>query len=134
MLTISATPPLPRQADACPFLQSLTLADGPARIALARWHATSSAAEGVVQLLDLYVEPPHQRRGHGARLLREVIEQATAYFMLHGTKLRRVWAAVEQKKHVNARAFLTAHGFHHITTMGDLYRAQDLLIYTRAFD
>jgi GNAT superfamily N-acetyltransferase len=134
MLKMTTTPPLPGAATGGSFVQTVTLSDGPTVIGLARWHTSSSMSEGVVQLLDLYVHPPHQRKGHGGRLLKEVFAQAAAYFKLHRGKLRRVWAAVEHKQHVTARAFLTAHGFHHISTMKELYRDQDQLLYTRAFD
>jgi GNAT superfamily N-acetyltransferase len=134
MLKLTANPRLPPAPKPGPFVQTITLADGPAPIGLARWHTTASTAEGVVQLLDLYVESPHQRHGHGGRLFKELIAQSTAYFKLHRAKLRRIWAAVEHKQHVTARAFLTAHGFHHITTMNNLYRSQDQLLYTRSFD
>jgi hypothetical protein len=67
-------------------------------------------------------------------LFKEVIAQATSYFKVNRCKLRRVWAAVEHEQHVKARAFLTAHGFHHITSMTNLYRTQEQLLYTRSFD
>lgn len=134
MLKFTAQPAIPSSPGSSPFVQTITLADGNTIIGLARWHTSSSTAEGVVQLLDLYVEPPHQRKGHGGKLFKEVIAQSSSYFKLHRSKLRRIWAAVEQKQHVNARAFLTAQGFHHIITMKDLYRDQDQLLYTRSFD
>src|SRR5688500_4392649 len=111
MLKLTAHPPIPSAPSPGPFVQTLTLADGPTPIGLARGHTTASAAEGVVQLLDLYVQPPHQRQGHGGRLFKELIAQSTAYFKLHRSRLRRIWAAVEHKDHVTTRAFLTAHGF-----------------------
>ena len=134
MLKTIVTPPLPAAATAGPFVQTLTLANGPTVIGMTRWHTSASVAEGVVQLLDLYVQAPHQRKGHGGRLFKEVVAQATAYFKLHRGKLRRVWVAVEHKQHINARAFFTSQGFHHIGTMKELYRDQEQLLYTRAFD
>jgi GNAT superfamily N-acetyltransferase len=134
MLKLTVQPSIASVPAAVPFVQSITLADGPTKIGLARWHTASSTAEGVVQLLDLYVEPPHQRQGHGGRLFDEVIAQSAAYFKRHRTDLRRIWAAVEHKQHNHARAFLTAHGFHHIATLRNLYRVQDQLLYTRSFD
>jgi hypothetical protein len=35
---------------------------------------------------------------------------------------------------VIARAFLTAQSFHHTSTLKDVLRDEDLLIYVRAFD
>lgn len=134
MTKLTAHPPLPPTPGAGSFVQAITLADGSTSIGMARWHTSSGAAEGVAQLLDLRIEPAHQRKGHGGRLLKEVIAQAGEHFQLHRTRLRRIWAAVEQKQHINARAFLTAHGFHHIATMKNLYRDQDQLLYTRSFD
>ena len=78
MLKTIVTPPLPAAATAGPFVQTLTLANGPTVIGMTRWHTSASVAEGVVQLLDLYVQAPHQRKGHGGRLFKEVVAQATA--------------------------------------------------------
>jgi GNAT superfamily N-acetyltransferase len=134
MMKLTVLPPVPPTPVAGAFVQTITLTEGTKAIGIARWHTSASTAEGVVQLLDIHVDPPHRRQGHGGRLFKEVIAQATSYFKTHRAKLRRVWAAVEHEQHVNVRAFLTARGFHHITTMKDLYRKQDQLFYTRSFD
>ena len=134
MLKLTAYPPIPPTPGSGAFVQTITLADGNATVGIARWHTSSSTAEGVVQILDIHIHPPHQRKGHGARLLKEVVAQATAYFKLHRSRLRRIWAAVEHQQHIHARAFLTGQGFHHVATTGNLYRTQDQLLYTRSFD
>src|SRR5687767_7459287 len=89
MLKFTPQPPLPSSPGTGPFVQTITLTDGNTTIGLARWHTSSSTTEGVVQLLDLYVEPPHQRKGHGGRLFKEVMGQSASYFKLHRCKLRR---------------------------------------------
>jgi len=51
-----------------------------------------------------------------------------------GSKLRRVWVGIEQKSQVIARAFLTSRGFHHIATVDELYRDQELMVYVKSMD
>ncbi|HEX8339318.1 MAG TPA: GNAT family N-acetyltransferase [Tepidisphaeraceae bacterium] len=118
---------------ALPFVQQMQYKIDGKTIALARWHAPASD-DGVVQLIDLYVEPAHQRQGHGSMMLRTVYKQSIALFHAVGVKPRRLWACVEQKRQVNARAFFSRHGFHHISTASNLYKRQDAMFYTRAFD
>jgi GNAT superfamily N-acetyltransferase len=84
--------------------------------------------------LDLTVFPPHQRVGNGKRLLDAVIAQGRELQRRRKTKLRRVWIGVEQKSQVIARAFLTSRGFHHITTVDELYRGQELMVYVKSMD
>jgi ribosomal protein S18 acetylase RimI-like enzyme len=125
-------PILDKQA-AQPFIQRIDLREGSTTIATARWHAPMGR-EGVAQLLDLNVIPEHRRKGHGSRLLTLFIEQAAAYGSAIGTPTRRLWVSVEQKTQVNARAFLTRHGFHHVATIKELLAAQDALVYLRSLD
>jgi hypothetical protein len=67
-------------------------------------------------------------------LLEAVIDQCTADHAQHQSRLRRIWVAVGHKNQVIARAFLVAHGFHHVASLTQLLRDQDALIYTRTFD
>jgi ribosomal protein S18 acetylase RimI-like enzyme len=134
MNRLITTPPIPAASKGGAFVQELHLVEGDAAIATARWHAPATSGEGVAQLLDLSVIEVHRRQGHGGRLLREIIAQAASYYRARGSKLRRVWLAVEQKQQVIARAFLTAHGFHHIATVKDVLKEQDLMIYSKSFD
>jgi GNAT superfamily N-acetyltransferase len=128
-------PPLPRAIDAriTSFLQRIELRDGRITVGHAAWHLTD-LDEGVVQLVDLTIEPKLQRRGHAGAMLNEAIAQATALCKLKRVPLRRLWVALEQKSQVLARAFLTKHGFHHTSSVPDLLRDQDLLVYVRSFD
>jgi ribosomal protein S18 acetylase RimI-like enzyme len=126
------TPAIPRVV-ALPFIQELKLVKDGRLIAMARWHAPEGS-DGIVQLLDLHVDPDHQRQGHGSALLREVYKQATMLFNRLEIKPRRIWASVEQKRQVNARAFFSRHGFHHVTATKNLHRKQEALIYVRSFD
>ena len=125
----------PHVADdaALPFLQQLQYKVDGKTIALARWHAPASD-DGVVQLLDLYVNPEHQRQGLGSMLLRTVYTQAITFFAQANNKPRRLWACVEQKRQVTARAFFSKHGFHHIATAANVYKRQDAMFYQRAFN
>ena len=79
----------------------------------------------MAQLLDLTVLPEHRRKGHGSTLITAFIEQAAAYGRASGILTRRLWVSVEQKTQVNARAFLTRHGFHHVATIHELLAKQD---------
>ena len=129
------TPPVPRASDAksTAFLQRIELRDGRLTIGHAVWHLID-LNDGVVQLVELTVDPKLQRRGHASVLLNESIAQARAACRLRRVPLRRLWVALEQKSQVVARAFLTRHGFHHTASVADLLRDQDLLVYVRSFD
>jgi GNAT superfamily N-acetyltransferase len=126
-------PALPTAASENGFLQTITLVQGEKPIGIARWHA-SAGSDGVVQLVELLISEPHRRVGNGSELLRAVIEQARGYHQLGSVDFRRVWTQVEQKTQVNARAFLGKHGFHHISTITNLHRKQDSLIYLKTLD
>ena len=82
----------------------------------------------------LTVVPEHRRKGHGSSLLNAVIQQAALYGSTRGVLTRRVWVSVEQKTQINARAFLTRHGFHHVSTIKELLAKQDALVYLRSLD
>jgi ribosomal protein S18 acetylase RimI-like enzyme len=125
-------PPLPHPPN-LPFIQRIDLREGSSIIATAHWHAPVGQ-EGVAQLLDLTVIPEHRRKGRGSSLLTLFIEQAVLYGQATGIPIRRVWISVEQKTQVNARAFLTRHGFHHVSTIKELLAKQDALVYLRSLD
>jgi ribosomal protein S18 acetylase RimI-like enzyme len=129
------TPPVPRAANGklSSFLQRIELREGRHVLARAAWHSID-LDDGVVQLVELNVDATHQRRGHASALLNETIAQSRALSKLARVPLRRIWVAIGQKSQVIARAFLTRHGFHHTSTVNDLLRDQDLLVYVRAFD
>jgi ribosomal protein S18 acetylase RimI-like enzyme len=116
-----------------PYVQTIELREADRTIATARWH-TAGGAEGVAQLLDLIVVPEHRRKGHGSTLITAFKEQAAAYGQATGVVTRRLWVSVEQKTQVNARAFLTRHGFHHVATIHELLAHQDALVYLLALD
>jgi ribosomal protein S18 acetylase RimI-like enzyme len=97
----------------------------------ATWVVTD-AGEGLIQILSITIDPAHQRRGHGKRLLHGLYDHARAE--LAGPPLRRAWIATANKSHVIARAFLTGEGFHHVGSNGGIYRDQDVLIYVKSFD
>lgn len=123
----------PPAAGPLPFEQEMLLYQDSKPIAHARWHATDSS-DGIFQILDFAVAPAHQRQGHGGTLLRAIYDQADVLFKSIGQRPRRVWISIEQKRHVIARAFLSRHGFHHVSTIKNLYVEQDAMIYQRSFD
>ena len=126
-------PPPPAKPVAT-FLQRIELRDARDQpIGAAVWHL-SSVDEGVVQLVELTIEPKLRRHGHAGALLNEAIAQAKSVCRLKRLPLRRMWVALEQKSQVLARSFLTKHGFHHTSSVTDLLRDQDLLVYVRSFD
>jgi ribosomal protein S18 acetylase RimI-like enzyme len=117
-----------------PFFQHITARQGTTPIGQATWTSPGQDGQGAVQMLELFIEPPHRRKGHGRQLLRELIHQAHAAQQRLGLPLRRIWAPVRQKSEVAGRAFLTENGFHHVGTLPGLLPDQDLLIYVRSFD
>lgn len=116
-----------------PFAQEIELLAGDKIVARTLWFAPLSE-DGVAQVLDLQVFPPHQRQGHGSLLMKAIYEQVKEFFSRAAIPPRRLWVSVEQKKHINARAFLSRHGFHHVSTIENLHRKQDALVYLKAFD
>jgi len=121
-------------AGTLPLLQVITLHDvGGEPIGRLHWFAPDSN-DGVVQIIHVAVDPLHQRRGHGSSLIREAYAQAAKLFVSQGIKPRRVWVTVEQKRHVIGRAFFARHGFHHVSTIKNIYRDQDSVIYQRSLD
>jgi len=132
MPDIDYSPPISRPPEQ-PFLQRIDLREATATIATARWHVPVGQ-EGVAQLLDLAVIPEHRRKGHGSTLLGAFIEQAVLYGQFARVPTRRLWVSVEQKTQINARAFLTRHGFHHVATIKELLAAQDALVYLKSLD
>jgi GNAT superfamily N-acetyltransferase len=126
-------PALPAEFPTNGFLQTITLVDGKKTIGLARWHC-GAELDGAVQLVELLIDDQLRRKGNGSAILAAVIEQARAYHQLRKSQLRRMWAHVAQKSQINARAFLGRHGFHHISTITNLLKRQDGLIYMKTFD
>src|SRR4051812_23655582 len=106
------------------FLQELSLVDGKKPIAVARWYVPA-VDHGAVQILELHVDAEHRRKGNGGLVLRELMKQVQAYHTSRSVKFRRLWISVEQKSQVNARAFLTHHGFHHVATIENILVRQD---------
>lgn len=133
MNRILREPSLPKAFSGESFLQRLEIFHGKTRLGHAVWHL-SSADEGVMQLVELQVQPDHRRAGHASVLLNDAIAQARALCKLRRVPLRRMWVPVEQKSQVLARSFLTRHGFHHTSTISELMKDQDVLVYVRSFD
>jgi GNAT superfamily N-acetyltransferase len=133
-MKLTHDPPLPARAvEGASFLQRVALLDGRRLVGAAAWYLPAGD-DGAAQLVDLVVEPELRRKGHGGTLLDDAIAQARALCKLRRIPLRRLWVAVEHVRQVNARSFLTKHGFHHTSTIPDLLRKQDLLVYVRSFD
>ncbi len=120
-------------APALPFIQELQLRSGTTQLGVAKWLATPND-DGIVQVLHIQVDPIHQRKGYGTILMRAIYNEAATLFARLEIKPRRIWLTVQQKQQVTARAFLTRNGFHHVSTIANLHRKQDCLIYLRAFD
>jgi ribosomal protein S18 acetylase RimI-like enzyme len=131
---LSFHPPLPTKliADAS-FLQEIRLTEAGKTVGRAIWH-TPEGREGVVQLVELRVDPSQRRRGLGSQLIQAVSQQIAALHKLRRVPARRLWVCIEQKTQVIARAFLTRHGFHHVSTTENLLKDQDALVYIKAFD
>jgi GNAT superfamily N-acetyltransferase len=134
MIFLQPAVPLPGAPVAGTFVQTLFLQDGERVLGRAVWSA-ADPSQGVIQILELWIDPPIRRGGHGRRLLRGVIEQARAYHKLGKQKnVRRLWVGIGHKSRVVGRAFLTGEGFHHISTTGGLLQDEDQLIYVKSLD
>lgn len=131
--SIQVLHPIPRGKPGLPFIQTLNIVKNRRTIGRLTWYAPDTE-DGVVQILDIRVEPAYQRQNHGSALLRACYEQAFALFNKLDIRPRRIWVAVEQKMHVQARAFLSRHGFHHVSSVKNIFQDQESLIYLRAFD
>ncbi|MFT3786471.1 MAG: hypothetical protein QM770_09935 [Tepidisphaeraceae bacterium] len=114
-------------------IRTLEMRDGTKVIARTTFSNTLDA-DGHVIILHMEVHGSHRRRGHGLVLFRELQRIASADLLAAGHRLRRVTCEVRQKTHVVARAFLTRLGFHHVTTVRNVYLNQDLLIYLLGCD
>jgi GNAT superfamily N-acetyltransferase len=117
-----------------PFLQTIRLKDGDQVIGHARWISGCEPAEGVVQIVELSIAPAHRRQGNGKRLMEALTRQCKEHFKLRKARLRRQWLALDQKRHVISRSFLMQFTFHHVGTVNELLKDEDLLIYMRTFD
>ena len=133
MLSFHCTPAVPAGKTAGAFIQTIQLRDGERVLGRAIWSA-ADPSQGVVQIVELWVEPKVRRGGHGRRLFRELIEQARAFHKPSKQIVRRLWIAVGHKSQVIGRAFLTGEGFHHISTTGGVYQDEDQLIYVKSLD
>jgi len=126
-------PPTPSKPTGRSFLQTLTLGTSSDPLAVATWYTTGHP-DGVFQIVDFWVAPPGRRRGVGSQLLKAVVVRVNEYAASQKIRPRRLWTAVEQKDQIVSRAFLTTHGFHHTASHGELYKNQELLLYSKAMD
>lgn len=124
----------PKDIEPGPFCQTIRLMEGTKVIGEARWVTSTNADEGVAQVIYLWILPEYGRKGHGRRLMDTVASEARKFYASRGAKPRRLWLAVEQKQQVNARGFLMKFTFHHVGTVKELFKDEDLLIYMRTFD
>jgi ribosomal protein S18 acetylase RimI-like enzyme len=102
-------------------------------VASARWHCRG-AEDGVMQILDITVDPNLRRQGIGRAMARAAIEQARQYHAARQRPLRRAWLLARQKSDIVARAFLTSIGFHHVASLSDFLEGEEGLLYTKSFD
>ena len=126
-LSLPPPPPVPG------FTQMLRLVEADRTIGWARWHI-ADASQGVMQILELEVDTTLRRQGYGRRLMDAAIAQGRQYLANHQLPLRRVWLAVQQKRQIIARSFLTKCGFHHTGSVEDLLAGQEALVYVKGTD
>ncbi len=131
MTRVEADPPTRPAGAPLPFVQRLQMTDDVEPIGHATW---TTGGDGIVQLLELSIQPHHRRRGLGRHLFRSVADHAKTYHRSASVPLRRIWATVGHKRHVVGRAFLTGEGFHLLASTSGLYADEDLLIYVKSFD
>lgn len=116
------------------LLQTIRMAEAGRSIGLTRWHSPADSGDGVVQILDFVIEPPHRRQGYGKRLLAATVQQWIAYQRARQLPLRSAWLVLGHKRHVIARAFFMSQGFTHVATIRDVLREEDGLVYVRTFN
>ncbi len=129
-------PPSPLKAHpAEPFTQTIRLLKENQQRGQAVWHHAGSAAiPGVVQVINITViDPGDRRQGAGKALLDAAIESARKHLQAIGQPLRHVWVSLPHTQTI-ARAFLTKTGFHHVSGMKNLHSDQEMLIYVRSLD
>jgi GNAT superfamily N-acetyltransferase len=132
MLIVSDPPVPPKIADRL-FTQTILLKDENRALGRAVWSATAPT-QGVVQILEFWIDPSFRRRGNGRRMMRGLIEQARILHNIRKEPLRRLWVGVGHKTQVIGRSFLTSDGFHHISTTSGLMLNEDQLIYVKSLD
>jgi ribosomal protein S18 acetylase RimI-like enzyme len=126
-------PPIPSKKPDHLFAQTIQMKDGDRLIGQASWSA-AAPSQGIVQILELWIDPKTRRAGHGKRLMRTLLEQARLLHKLRDEPLRRLWIGVGHKTQIIGRSFLTSEGFHHISTTGGLMQDEDQLIYVKSLD
>ncbi len=133
MIVSHVDPPVPPTPNDRAFTQTVYLRSSDRVIGQAVWAATVPT-QGIIQILELWIEPGLRRSGHGRRLMRAVVEQARLLHQLRGEPLRRLWIGVCHKTQVVGRSFLTSEGFHHIGSTCGLLNDEDLLVYVKSLD
>ncbi|MGC4032139.1 MAG: hypothetical protein QM754_10485 [Tepidisphaeraceae bacterium] len=88
----------------------------------------------MIQIADIHIADGHRRQGNGSTLLKKVYAEAAEFFTALNIKPRRCWILIEQKRHVVARAFLSRHGYQHVSTLSAVFRGQDGMLYQKSFD
>ncbi|MFN4243007.1 MAG: GNAT family N-acetyltransferase [Tepidisphaerales bacterium] len=117
-----------------PCVRTLRLMDGETAVAELTY-ALGEPSQGIQQVLHVHVAEPYRRRGLATRLLREAFADARQRLSeLPGApKLRRVFVLTAHKSHIPLRAVLTELGFHHFSTIGGLWKGEDLLVYIKSY-
>ena len=133
MINTTAEPPIPAKPTDRPFVQQVCIKDDYRPLATAWWHASPTRL-GSIQIVDLHVEKIHRRKGIGGQLLNAVIQQAIEYHRRHRRTLRHIWLPIAQKAEIAARAFLSEANFHHVATLSEVLRDEDILLYKRSLD
>jgi ribosomal protein S18 acetylase RimI-like enzyme len=121
-------PPCPSESIPGPFIQTIR-----SEHAVLVWSSTDIAG-GVAHVLSVEVDPKHRRRGHGTAIAKAMQSQAALLFKAHGVRFRRVVMMTNQKTHIHARAWLTKLGYHHIQTLTNVAKGEDVLVYLLGMD
>ncbi len=93
---------------------------------------TLGMADGVIQIIDIQIDPSLRRIGHGSTLFVEGLRQAS--LLLAPALPRRVVVLLGQKSQLLARAFILRHGFHHIKTLPSLGANEDVMVYVKGLN
>jgi ribosomal protein S18 acetylase RimI-like enzyme len=132
MQSFESTPPITIKTTGT-FVQTIQLKDGDHQLGRAIWTA-ADPSQGVIQILELWVDPKARRAGHATQLYHQLIANAREFHKLRKEPLRRVWISMAHKSQVIGRSFLTGQGFHNISTTGGVLQDEDQLIYVKSLD
>ncbi|MFX1560643.1 MAG: GNAT family N-acetyltransferase [Promethearchaeota archaeon] len=94
------------------------------------WEPRGGLDDGVVEIIGLGVNKAFRHQGIATRLVNDMIEEATQFYLSKGYSLRVVLLFMEQSNDI-ARKFYSANRFKEVALIEALYPNDDASIWTR---